>query len=60
MILGVFAIESFAIDGANAMRPSFSEYFGVPLELHAHHFVNATGSAVPFDFVGGDIVGANC
>src|ERR1019366_1294528 len=57
--IGVFAVESLAVDGADAMRPSFSKYFGVPLELHAHHFVDASGGIVPLDFVSGDVVGAN-
>jgi hypothetical protein len=41
------------------MWPSFGEDAGVSLELHAHHFVDASRGVVPFDFVGGDIVGAN-
>src|ERR1700690_436271 len=57
--IGVFAIKSFAIDGADAMWPSLGKYFGVPLELHAHHFVDAAGGVVPLDFVGRDIVGAD-
>ena len=55
----VFAVESFAIDGADAMRPSLGEDFGISLELHAHHFVEAAGSVVPLELVGGDVVGAN-
>jgi hypothetical protein len=55
----VFAVEGLAIYGADAMRPSFGKYFGVPLELHAHHFVDAAGGVVPLDLVGRDVVGAD-
>ena len=40
-LVGVFAIDGLAIDGADAMRTLFGEDFGIALELHAHHLVHA-------------------
>src|ERR1035441_7024058 len=57
--VGVFAVENLAVDGADAMRPSFGEDFRISLELLPIHFVEAAGSVVPLELVGGDVVGAN-
>src|SRR5580704_8100073 len=58
-IVGVFTVDGFTIDGSDAMRTLFDIDVGITRELHAHHFVDAAGSVVPFHLVGGDVVGAD-
>ena len=38
------------------MGAALGENFAVAGKLYSHHFVDAQGSVVPFDFVGSDVV----
>jgi len=59
MFRGIFTVESLAIDSTDAVRSAFGEDLRVTVEFHAHHFVDAAGSVVPVDFVGGNVVSAD-
>ena len=58
-LIGIFALDCFAIDGADTMRAAFGEEGRVAIEFHAHHFIYAAGRIVPVDFVSGDVVDAD-